>query len=55
MLTLKQLKEHIANHYDPDDLVDLLEIDTQELLDRFDDKVIEHRWKFEDEEEDGED
>lgn len=51
-LTLQQLKERLTNYYDVEDLVSLLEIDSQELLDRFDDKLIKHRWKFEDEEDD---
>lgn len=43
-MNLNQLKEHFLDGYEdvPDELVLELEISTQELLDRFEDKVLEY-------------
>ena len=55
MLTLDELMEKIADHYDPDLIVDILEITSEELMIHFDDKVADMRYKFIDmEEEDDE-
>lgn len=55
-LTLEEIKEHILKNYDPDDLLEALEITSEELLDRFEDKLINRLDEFEedltDEEED---
>ena len=45
-LTLEELKEIISERIDPDELVELLEIHTEELLEYFEDKLIEKRNKF---------
>ena len=47
MLTLAELKERILQEYDPDLLVEVLEITSEELLDRFEDKVLENIELFE--------
>ena len=55
MLTLDELMEKIADHYDPDLIVDILEITSEELMMYFDYKVADMRYKFIDleEEDDG--
>lgn len=40
MLTLYELKEKLLTLYDPDDILMLLEIEAEELLDRFEDRLI---------------
>ena len=55
-LTLEEIKERILKTYDPDDLLEALELTSEELLDRFEDKLINRLDEFEedltDEEED---
>ena len=55
-LTLQEIKERILKTYDPDDLLEALEVTSEELLDRFEDKLINRLDEFEedltDEEED---
>ena len=55
-LTLEEIKERILKTYDPDDLLEALEVTSEELLDRFEDKLINRLDEFEedltDEEED---
>lgn len=46
MTLLTVLLERIANTYDPDYLVDVLGITSEELLERFQDKVMENREEF---------
>ena len=41
------IKDILISHYDVEDLVLLLEIDSEELLERFDDKLDKHAHKFE--------
>jgi|TARA_R100001530_G_scaffold4769_2_gene6257 hypothetical protein len=48
MLTLDELLEKIADTYDPDLIVDVLEITSEELLACFDYKVEQNRFKFKD-------
>lgn len=50
MRTLEEIKEAIASEYDPDLVVEVLEISTQELLDCFEEKLLEKLHKFEIEE-----
>ena len=47
MLTLEEIKERILKVYDPDDLLEGLQITAEELLDRFDDKLINRLDQFE--------
>ena len=47
MLTLEAIKERILKVYDPDDLLEGLQITAEELLDRFDDKLINRLDQFE--------
>ena len=47
-LTLEEIKERLLQFYDPDDLLESLQITSEELLDRFEDKLINRLEKFED-------
>jgi len=46
-LTLEELKDKILAHYDPDELVEYLQISSEELIGRFEDKVLYYRSTFE--------
>lgn len=39
-MTLEELKEKLLALYDPDDLLELLEVTSEDLLDRFEDLLI---------------
>jgi len=54
-LTLGEIKEKLLKLYDPDDLLEALEITSEELLDRFEDKLINRFDAFEEELEDEKD
>ena len=45
-LTLDEIKERLLNHYDPDDLLEALQISSEEILDRFEDKLLTKLDKF---------
>ena len=47
MLTLEEIKERILKVYDPDDLLEGLQITAEDLLDRFEDKLINRLDQFE--------
>ena len=42
METKEKVRQELLNSYDADILVDLLKIDAEELLDRFEDKLDEY-------------
>jgi hypothetical protein len=46
MLTLEETKERILKTYDPDDLLESLQINSEEILERFEDKLINRLEKF---------
>ena len=46
ILTLEEVKEKINAEYDPDLIIEVLEITTEELLDCFEDKLVENLYKF---------
>ena len=48
-LTMEEIKERVLNTYDSDDLLEALEITSEELLDRFEDKLINRLEQFEEE------
>ena len=48
-LTLDEIKEKLLDVYDPDDLIEALEITSEEILDRFEDKLIKRFDKFHEE------
>lgn len=48
-LTLEEIKERLLYIYDADDFLEALEITSEELLDRFEDKLINRLDKFEEE------
>lgn len=43
---METLKDFIIGNYDPDDVLELLGITTEELLDKFQDKLEDNAWKF---------
>ena len=45
-LTLEEIKEKIILEYDPDLIIEVLEITTEELLDSFEDKLVDNLYKF---------
>jgi len=51
-LTLEEIKEKILHLYDPDDLLEALQISSEEILDRFEDKLIRKLDEFTEELED---
>ncbi len=51
-LTLEEIKEKILHLYDPDDLLEALQISSEEILDRFEDKLIQKLDDFTEELED---
>ena len=53
-LTMEEIKERLLRDYDPEDFVEALEITSEELLDRFEDKLINRLEKFAEELEDEE-
>ena len=48
-LTMDEIREKILDRYDPDYLIDFLELTSEELLDRFEDKLINRLEQFEEE------
>lgn len=54
-MTLDDLKEYILNNFDPDDVLDALDLSTEDLLDAFEDRLIERAYKFVETEEEVED
>ncbi len=48
-LTMDEIKERLLQRYDPEDLVEALDLSSTELLDRFEDKLINRLESFEEE------
>ena len=48
-LTMEEIKERLLQRYDPEDLVEALDLSSTELLDRFEDKLIIRLESFEEE------
>ena len=48
-LTLEEVKERLLKTLDPDDLLEALQITSEEILDRFEDKLINRLDVFEQE------
>ena len=48
-LTLDEIKERILQYYDPDDLLEALQISSDEILDRFEDKLMKRLDEFHEE------
>ena len=53
-LTMEEIKERLLRTYDPEDFLETLEITSEELLDRFEDKLINKLEVFAEELEDEE-
>jgi hypothetical protein len=47
-LTLEEIKERLLHLYDPDDLIEALQISAEDILDRFEDKLIRKLDEFQD-------
>lgn len=45
-LTLEEIKERLLRLYDPDDLIEALQISAEDLLDRFEDKLLKKIEEF---------
>jgi len=48
-LTLEEIKERLLRFYDPDDLLEALQISSEDILDRFEDKLLRKLDQFQDE------
>ncbi len=48
-LTLDEIKERLLHIYDPDDLLEALQISSEEILDRFEDKLLRKLDEFQEE------
>jgi hypothetical protein len=48
-LTLEEIKERLLKTMDPDDLLEVLQVTSEEMLDRFEDKLINRLDVFEQE------
>ena len=48
-LTLDEIKERILQYYDPDDLLEALQISSEAILDRFEDKLLRKLDEFHEE------
>ena len=48
-LTLEEIKERLLRLYDPDDLLEALQISSEEMLDRFEDKLLRKLDEFQEE------
>ena len=51
-MDISQARNFLLNAYDPDELVDVLKITSEEILDRFEDKIEEYIDKDEYDEDD---
>ncbi len=46
-LTVEEFKERVVEEYDPDLLIEVLEINTEDLVQAFEQKLLDNRSKFE--------
>ena len=40
-MTIAELQEYLVDHYDPDDLLEMLQINSEQLVEAFDHKIEE--------------
>jgi len=52
MISLQKLKERVADRYDPEYIVDLLSITSEELVEAFEDRLLANRDEFSEVEDD---
>lgn len=45
-LTLEEIKERLLRLYDPDDLLEAMQITAEDILDRFEDKLLRRLDEF---------
>tara|TARA_R100000406_G_scaffold9222_1_gene6166 strand:+ start:490 stop:663 length:174 start_codon:yes stop_codon:yes gene_type:complete len=48
-LTLEEIKERLLHLYDPDDLIESLRITSEDILDRFEDRLLRKLEDFQEE------
>jgi hypothetical protein len=48
-LTLEEIKERLLRFYDPDDLLESLQISSEDILDRFEDRLLKRLEYFQEE------
>jgi hypothetical protein len=48
-LTLEEIKERLLRFYDPDDLLESLQISSEDILDRFEDRLLKRLECFQEE------
>jgi hypothetical protein len=48
-LTLEEIKERLLHLYDPDDLIESLNITSEDILDRFEDRLLRKLEDFQEE------
>ena len=49
MVELQELKQRLADAYDPDELVDLLDLSSEDIIEKFEDRVADmHDYLVED-------
>lgn len=46
-MNLGDLKQHVIDNYDPDDVLEALDLSTEELVEAFEDKLEYYSYKFE--------
>jgi hypothetical protein len=49
--TLEELKDYVASQFDPDDIIEALNISSEQLVEAFEELVLENKLKFLEEEE----
>jgi hypothetical protein len=47
--TIEEIREYLLTHYDVEDIIEIYNISSEELLDRFEDKVLYYWYKVEEE------
>lgn len=54
-VNIDTLKQHVIDNYDPDDVLEALDLSTEELVNAFEDKLEYYSYKFEELDEEDED
>lgn len=45
-MNIGDLKQHVIDNYDPDDVLEALDLSTKELVEAFEDKLEMYEYKF---------
>lgn len=54
-MNIDTLKQHVIDNYDPDDVLEALDLSTEELVNAFEEKLELYEYKFIEDEEEEED